>query len=109
MNFRVIILLYFHISGAFGHIEQEEGSGGGFFPTDDEDSYPQIPYHVPEVDIFSHTSTSTSTTTTTEKTRPTPPPYIPKESTYEGKFTSKHENCFIDSSCAKIGSDILKP
>ena len=91
MNFRVIILLCFHISGAFGHIEQEEGSGGGFFPTDDEDSYPQIPYHVPEVDIFSHTSTST-TTTTTEKTYPTPPPYIPTESTYEGKFTSKHKN-----------------
>ena len=93
MNFRVIILLCFHISGAFGHIEQEEGSGGGFFPTDDEDSYPQIPYHVPEVDIFSHTSTST-TTTTTEKTYPTPPPYIPTESTYEGKFT---KSCLIDS------------
>ena len=93
MNFRVIILLCFPISGAFGHIEQEEGSGGGFFPTDDEDSYPQIPYHVPEVDIFSHTSTST-TTTTTEKTYPTPPPYIPTESTYEGKFT---KSCLIDS------------
>ena len=88
MNFRVIILLCCHISGAFGHIEQEEGSGGGFFPTDDEDSYPQIPYHVPEVDIFSHTSTSTPTTTS-EKTHPTPAPYIPTESTYEGKFTSK--------------------